>query len=636
MGLLEDLNSGAYLASLQAGTTPNYGYTAPQPAVTDTSYQWQSPGARASAGQGIDPSLQPYIDAAAAAQARGDIYVLGKGYVPADQYDWRMNYEWANDPSQTLGNMLVDPNAHASQAAFTHAWGDKAIASDQFQDAHGFVERLPDGTLWIDEHGGIKDGVYHSPYMYNNGKKMGRFTLSADQQVRLTDDQGNVAFEGNGLEAGPKLFDSLIYGMDDWNHRKWNVQQKDANGNWTTVVKGDPGPGLLGNFLTAAGIVGGAVLGGHLLLPALGAGGAGGAAAGAAGAGAGAGGAGAAAAGAGLGAAGAAGAGAGLGIVGTGGLITVMAPAAAAGLGTAGAIGLGGLAAGGLAAGLASGSGAGSVGAGAGAGTGGSSGATGGLGALPADIVVTAPAAGGGIGTGTAVGGLGALGAGGVAASGAGSGVGSGAAAGAGNTPSPVSPDGTITVTAPTTGTGTGTAIGGGAAAVGAGAAAGGAGSGVVDPVTGDIVVTGTQGAPVGGLGAGGVAAGVGAGAAAGAGSGAGAAGGTSTLDQIANYLQLGALGSALLGNLFGGGGSGSGNGTIPGGLGGGLNPTFNGTLPPATNIPGGVGTAANFGPRTMPEQDWNRYAMQPEQSFFRYVPQTYTPPQGGLAALGG
>jgi hypothetical protein len=74
---------------------------------------------------------------------------------------------------------------------------------------------------------------------------------------------------------------------------------------------------------------------------------------------------------------------------------------------------------------------------------------------------------------------------------------------------------------------------------------------------------------------------------------------------------------------LLGGNGNGSGAaGTIPGGLGG-LNPIFTSKLPTnPTNIPGGVGTAANFAARPMGEQDWLTYGQRPEQSFFNYVPQ--------------
>lgn len=86
----------------------------------------------------------------------------------------------------------------------------------------------------------------------------------------------------------------------------------------------------------------------------------------------------------------------------------------------------------------------------------------------------------------------------------------------------------------------------------------------------------------------------------------------------FSDYLQLAGLGLSALGG--GGGGSGSA-GKIPGGAFGSLNPLFSKTLPQA-NLPG----AGDLTPRTMPVQDWNTYAMRPEQSFFNYVPQN---PQG-------
>lgn len=97
-----------------------------------------------------------------------------------------------------------------------------------------------------------------------------------------------------------------------------------------------------------------------------------------------------------------------------------------------------------------------------------------------------------------------------------------------------------------------------------------------------------------------------------------------STLDDIVKYLRLAGLATGLVGNALGGGGK-SGSGTMPGPLGT-LNPVFSKTLPTA-NIPGGVGNPSNLSARTMPQQDWYKYAMRPEQSFFNYVPQTYTPP---------
>lgn len=99
------------------------------------------------------------------------------------------------------------------------------------------------------------------------------------------------------------------------------------------------------------------------------------------------------------------------------------------------------------------------------------------------------------------------------------------------------------------------------------------------------------------------------------------------TVDKIVDYLQLGSLGVGLLGNLFGGGGGSGSNGTIPNGLGGGLGSVFTDKLPVA-NLPGT--TTGTTGTRAMPDQDWTRYAMRPEQSFFNYVPEGYKPPAAG------
>lgn len=116
-----------------------------------------------------------------------------------------------------------------------------------------------------------------------------------------------------------------------------------------------------------------------------------------------------------------------------------------------------------------------------------------------------------------------------------------------------------------------------------------------------------------------GVAAGTSGGATSGAGGeAASAAGGGGLGLGFSDYLQLAGLGLSALGG--GGGGSGSA-GKIPGGAFGSLNPLFSKTLPQA-NLPG----AGDLTPRTMPVQDWNTYAMRPEQSFFNYVPQN---PQG-------
>ena len=514
------------------------------------------------------------------------------GFVSATDYAdgaWRQNFG-GGGPWENAYGLNLDPNNFATQADFMKAYEDGILANNP--KILGGVERRADGSLFIGRDGGMKDdGNYYSGDLYDNGNVMGRYVLTPDTKVRLTGKDGEVLYQGEGTGAGPELMDALSFGVNKDGKSTYNVQTQDASGNWQTVVKGDPGPGLLGNFLTALAITGGAVLAGSVLLPALGAGAGG--AAGAASAGAGA--AGGAAAGAG---AAAGGLGAGLGIVGPAGLITVTAPAAAAGL-SAGA--LGALGAAGLAGGAAA----------LGGGASGASGAGAAGGALPGDIVVTAPAAGGGA-AGTAAGGLAGLGGAGAATGAAGS-----------TAPSGIDPaTGDIVVNAP--------AQTGGLGSLGAGAAAGGAAATGAAGVPGeappaDITVTGGQGTPVGGLTAGGVAAGAGAAAAGGSGAAA-----TSPLDKIINYLQLGALGSGLLGNLIGGSGSGSGNGTVPGGLNGGLNPVFNSQLPTA-NIPGGVGAASNLGPRAMPDQDWTKYAMHPEQSFFKYVPQN----PGGLSSLG-
>jgi hypothetical protein len=91
----------------------------------------------------------------------------------------------------------------------------------------------------------------------------------------------------------------------------------------------------------------------------------------------------------------------------------------------------------------------------------------------------------------------------------------------------------------------------------------------------------------------------------------------------VSDYLQLAGLAATALGAL-GGGDKGTAAGNVPGGLGA-LNPIFSAKLPTA-NIPGGVGTAANFAPRAMGDEDWLTYGQRPEKSFFNYVPQ---PPTG-------
>ena len=103
------------------------------------------------------------------------------------------------------------------------------------------------------------------------------------------------------------------------------------------------------------------------------------------------------------------------------------------------------------------------------------------------------------------------------------------------------------------------------------------------------------------------------------------------SLSDIIDYLRLGGLAVGTVGNLFGGSKNGSSNGTIPGGLMGNLGGIFSGSLPTNPIIPGtGGGTAASLGARTMPDQDWSKYGMRPEQSFFNQVPSKYTPPAPG------
>lgn len=194
-----------------------------------------------------------------------------------------------------------------------------------------------------------------------------------------------------------------------------------------------------------------------------------------------------------------------------------------------------------------------------------------------------------------------------------------------------------ITVVGSTAGgLGAGTLAGLGGLAAGTTAATGGLGGSAANsaatqpaPTPNEIVVSG--GAPSRGsltlgqsLAGGAALAGVGAaaapsgGAASGAGSeAAGGAAGGSTLSQISKYLELAGYGTGILGALFGGkGGGAGGSGTVPGGFGG-VNPVFKATLPQA-NLPG----VGDMSPRVMPQQDWNTYAMRPEQSFFNNVPQ--------------
>lgn len=557
-------------------------------------YQYLSPWVIGA--NGPTPEQQRIIDDANAQRAQGMVFNGVSGYVPADQYNWRDKFGGAGNSWGGVYGLSLDPGAFASENDFMAAYNAGILANQP--KVLGGVEQRADGSLFIGRDGGMKDdGYYYSGDLGDNGNVMGRFQLTPDTKVRLTGKDGEVLYQGQGTSAGPELMDALSFGVNKTGKSHYNVQTMDANGNWNTVVKGDPGPGLLGNFLTAMAITGGAILGGHFLLPLLGGGAAGGAAAGTAAA---------------------AGAGGAVGASSLGGALA----ASGAGL-SAGAIGAGAGLAGGLGAGL-------SGGAGAGAGLGS------GLATVLGDTLVVTGAAGGGIGAGA----LGALGAGalagGAAAAGGLGGASSGTgAAGSGNAViDPATGDLVVTGATPTSGLGalgaTGAATG---AAVGGAAAAGsGTGSTPGDAPGGDIVVNGGQGAPVGGLTAGGVAAGAGAAAAGSGAANAANAAPKSTLDKILDYLQLGALGTGLLGNVLGGSGSGSGNGTIPGGLGSGSNPIFNAPLPTA-NIPGGVGSPANLGPRTMPDQDWNKYAMHPEQSFFKYVPQNPAP--GGLSSLG-
>lgn len=183
-----------------------------------------------------------------------------------------------------------------------------------------------------------------------------------------------------------------------------------------------------------------------------------------------------------------------------------------------------------------------------------------------------------------------------------------------------------ITVVAPAAG-GLGTTALGGLAA-GSAVAAGGLGGSATNAaatqaVPEEIVVRAPASTVAGGL-----PVGITSGALAGIGAGVGAipanaatptpAGSSpSTLSQISKYLELAGYGTGILGALFGGkGGGAGGSGTVPGGFGG-ANPVFKATLPQA-NLPG----VGDMSPRTMPQQDWNTYAMRPEQSFFNYVPQ--------------
>lgn len=250
---------------------------------------------------------------------------------------------------------------------------------------------------------------------------------------------------------------------------------------------------------------------------------------------------------------------------------------------------------------------------------------------LLSGLGVLAPAAA----TGSAHAGIGAtIGAGGLANAAPGlATLGAGTAAGASGLAAPTLGAGAlgslaapITVVAPATGGLSATALGG--LAAGSTAAAGGLGgsatnSAATQAVPDEIVVEAPASTVPGGL-----PVDITSGALAGIGAGVGAIppnAATPTAPSsgglglgFSDYLQLAGLGLSALGG--GGGGSGSA-GKIPGGAFGSLNPLFSKTLPQA-NLPG----AGDLTPRTMPVQDWNTYAMRPEQSFFNYVPQN---PQG-------
>lgn len=250
---------------------------------------------------------------------------------------------------------------------------------------------------------------------------------------------------------------------------------------------------------------------------------------------------------------------------------------------------------------------------------------------LLSGLGVLAPAAA----TGSAHAGIGAtIGAGGLANAAPGlATLGAGTAAGAAGLAAPTLGAGAlgslaapITVVAPATGGLSATALGG--LAAGSTAAAGGLGgsatnSAATQAVPDEIVVEAPASTVPGGL-----PVDITSGALAGIGAGVGAIppnAATPTAPSsgglglgFSDYLQLAGLGLSALGG--GGGGSGSA-GKIPGGAFGSLNPLFSKALPQA-NLPG----AGDLTPRTMPVQDWNTYAMRPEQSFFNYVPQN---PQG-------
>lgn len=105
-----------------------------------------------------------------------------------------------------------------------------------------------------------------------------------------------------------------------------------------------------------------------------------------------------------------------------------------------------------------------------------------------------------------------------------------------------------------------------------------------------------------------------------------------STLEEISTWLQRAGLLSSVLGPLASSiaGNGGGGNRTINAAGIGSLNPIFGAQLP-SGNLPGG---GAPIQPRTMPQQDWNRYGFGAEQSFYNNVPQRLA--EGGLAQSDG
>lgn len=136
--------------------------------------------------------------------------------------------------------------------------------------------------------------------------------------------------------------------------------------------------------------------------------------------------------------------------------------------------------------------------------------------------------------------------------------------------------------------------------------------------------------APVGAVGAGAAAAGAAGGPNSLGGQLAEAAAAGKLSPDIVDYLRAAGLLTGLVGDLVGGSGSSGKRGTWNPGA---INPVFSKQLPTSGFVP------TNRSPRDMPAQDWNKYGMQPEQSFWSDVPQRYVPqaqpvaPQGGLPA---